>query len=197
MPVKPRIFIASSFEGKSIADALEIALQADGHCTAWHNAFPLSNNTLDTLLKRCAENDFAIFIFSPDDRLSFRAASFEVARDNVLFESGLFMGTHGKERGFIIVPHDNPKFHIPTDFSGFTTASYDHDRARKEARPALGAASALIRESLRNWSRQRLEIRPFAKLEPPPRPGEDPATFELKLRFDIRNPSGFAVAKER
>jgi predicted nucleotide-binding protein len=83
--VQPRIFIASSVEGKDIADTLEIHFQHDGHCTAWHEAFPLSNTTIDTLLTKLAENDFAIFVFSPDDRAMIRKGKFAIARDNVLF----------------------------------------------------------------------------------------------------------------
>jgi hypothetical protein len=139
---KPRIFIASSVEGKDVAGAIEIALQHDAHCTAWYEAFPLSNSTIETLLRRCAENDFAIFIFSPDDRANIRGSGFDVARDNVLFESGLFMGMHGRDRCFLITPQDNPSFHLPTDLLGFTTATYDHERAKKETGPALGAAAA-------------------------------------------------------
>lgn len=188
---KPRIFIASSVEGKDLADALEIALQNDGHCTAWHEAFPLSNNTLETLLRRCAENDFAIFIVSPDDRAEIRNRSFEIARDNVLFESGLFMGLHGRERGFVITPQSNPSFQLPTDFLGFTIATYDHERAKRETGPALGAAAALIRQAIKNssWSRQRLQIKTRAA-------SDASATWKLKLYVEFKNIDGIAVAVE-
>jgi len=189
--VKPKIFIASSVEGKSVSDALEIALEADGHCTAWHEAFPLSNTTIDILLRRCGENDFAVFVFSPDDRATIRSASFEIARDNVLFEAGLFMGMHGKERGFIVIPQDNPSFRMPTDFLGFTTAKYDPERAKKEPSPALGAAAALVRQSIKNsgCSEHNFEIRPYVQLEPG-------ATYQLKLRFDLKNRESVAAAIE-
>jgi predicted nucleotide-binding protein len=129
--MKPRIFIASSIEGRNVADGLEIGLQHDADCTAWHEAFPLSQYTIDTLLKQCADNDFAVFVFSPDDRAQIRSDKYDIARDNVLFESGLFMGMHGKDRGFIAMPRDNPAFHLPTDLLGFTTRDMIMSAQRK------------------------------------------------------------------
>jgi 8-oxo-dGTP pyrophosphatase MutT (NUDIX family) len=168
--VQPRIFIASSVEGKDIADALEIHFQHDGHCTAWHEAFPLSNNTIDTLLTKLAENDFAIFVFSPDDRVMIRKGKFAIARDNVLFEAGLFMGMHGKERAFIVTPEGSSSFHVPTDFSGFTHATYNHERAKREPGEALGAAAARIRQAIKktSWSQRKLVSKVFLKRQEVP-----------------------------
>jgi len=161
--MKPRIFIASSVEGKDVADALEIGLQYDGVCTAWHEVFALSHSTIDTLLRRCAENDFAIFVFSPDDRVTIRNQKYAITRDNVLFESGLFMGMHGRSRAFIVMPHENPYFHVPSDLLGFTPATYDHERAKKETTGALGAAVAKIRLDIKHslWAQRRLEIKAY------------------------------------
>lgn len=193
--MKPRIFIASSVEGKDVADALEIGLQHDGVCTAWHEAFPLSQNTIDTLLMRCAENDFAIFVFSPDDRVTIRSQKYNATRDNVLFESGLFMGMHGKSRAFIVMSHENPDFHMPSDLLGFTPATYDHERAKKDATGALGAAVAKIRLDIKRslWAQRRLDIKASGgKLAP----DDGTTTFRLKLNLTFVNPHGVAVAIE-
>ena len=192
---KPRIFIASSVEGKDVADALEIALQYDAACTAWHAAFPLTTNTIDTLLQCCAENDFAIFVFSPDDQNTIRKDTLEVARDNVLFEAGLFMGMHGKDRAFIVMPMptNDSVFHIPTDLVGITIAKYDHVRAKTEASGALGAAAALIRQALKTstFAKRRLTVE--ARANPPALP---PVTYPLKMTFTLTNNESTPVAVE-
>src|SRR5262245_35774576 len=118
--MKPTIFIASSVEGKEIADAIQLNLDHYARATVWYQTFPLSQTTIETLLKNCSNNDFAIFVFSPDDSAKIRGQQYDIARDNVLFEAGLFMGMHGKERGFIVTPQGSPAFHIPTDLLGLT-----------------------------------------------------------------------------
>jgi predicted nucleotide-binding protein len=135
----PNIFIASSLEGKDMADAIKLGLDNYGRCTVWHEAFPLSKHTVDVLLTEFAKADFVVFVFSADDRVQIRSDEFEVARDNVLFEAGMFMGMHGKERGFIVSPKDVAAFHMPTDLIGLTTSRYDLAWARREPVTAMGA----------------------------------------------------------
>ena len=182
--MKPRIFIASSLEGKAIANALQVNLYHDARCTVWNQAFPLSMNTMDTLLLHCAENDFAIFVFSNDDEVKMRTKGYAVVRDNVVFESGLFMGMNGKDRGFIVVPENVPDFHMPTNLLGLTTADYDAKWAKKEPTPALGAVATKINEAINrsSWTtlRRGLHITGKGTLDPK-------ATFPLKLQFRITN----------
>jgi predicted nucleotide-binding protein len=151
--LKPRIFIASSVEGKDVADALQLAFHHDARCTVWHQAFPISSITIDALIRNCAENDFAIFAFSPDDLSTIRRHEYEVPRDNVLFEGGLFMGMHGRDRAFIVTPQGSPSFHIPSDLLGLTTATYD---------PAW-AKTLHIRVNLAAQSRERQLNQPIAR----------------------------------
>jgi predicted nucleotide-binding protein len=102
--MKPRIFIGSSVEGKGPAEALQIAFKHDARATVWHQAFGLGGITIDTLLERFRNSDFAVFVFSPDDMARMRESDHLVARDNVVFEAGMFMGMHGRDRTFIVVP---------------------------------------------------------------------------------------------
>lgn len=180
--MKPRIFIASSVEGKDIADALQLAFHHDARCTVWHQAFPISGITIDTLLRNCAENDFAIFVFSPVDLAVIRKQQYEVARDNVLFEGGLSMGMHGRDRAFIVSPQGSPSFHIPSDLLGLTAATYDPAWAKTDPNPAVGAAATQIRQAIKksSWAEPRIGIVAKTTIAPP-------ATFPLKLHLTFSN----------
>jgi len=180
--VKPRIFIASSVEGKQVADAFQLALQYDARCTVWHQAFPISAITIESLLRNCAENDFAIFVFSSDDLSTIRKQQYEIVRDNVLFEAGLFMGMHGRDRAFIVTPQGTPAFHIPSDLLGLKTANYEADWAKTDPNPAVGAAATQIRQAIEksDWSQPRITVAPKTTIDPP-------ATFPLKLHFTLTN----------
>lgn len=189
--MKPHIFIGSSVEGKPIADAIQVGLQYDARCTVWHQAFSLSMNTLDTLIGHAGSSDFAIFVFSADDIVKLRGNLYEAARDNVLFEAGLFMGMHGKGGVFIVVPQDNPSFHTPTDLLGFTPAKYDPVWAKTNVDGALGAAVTLIRQAITasSWASRRLDIAAHASFK-------FDANWPLKLNIKVENHQSVPVAIE-
>ena len=186
--MKPRIFIASSVEGKDVADALQLAFHYDARCTVWHQAFPISGITIDALIRNCADNDFAIFVFSPDDLSTIRKHEYEVARDNVLFEGGLFMGMHGRDRAFIVTPQGSPSFHIPSDLLGLTTATYDPAWAKTNPNPALGGAATQIRQAIKNssWALPSITVGAKTTIDPP-------ATFPLKLHLTFTNNGALAL----
>ena len=80
-------------------------LQATADCQIWtQDAFPPSGTTLDSLLDAVSENDFGIFVFSPDDKLNIRSSDLVSPRDNVVFEAGLFMGRYGRVNVFRGLP---------------------------------------------------------------------------------------------
>jgi hypothetical protein len=87
-------------------------------------------------------------VFTPDDLVNSREVAAFGARDNVIFELGLFMGRLGRERTFILSQtHANLK--IPTDLSGVTMATYEWPRADRSYQAAVGAACDSIREVIR------------------------------------------------
>jgi predicted nucleotide-binding protein len=146
--MKPRIFIGSSLEGKAIAEAIHVQLQRDGECTVWTaGVFQLSQSNLQNLMFQVADSDFGIFVFSPDDLAEIRGKLFRVARDNVVYELGLFSGALGPERCFFLVPMD-VDIHLPSDLLGMQPGSYEVNRSDKSWEAAVAPFCTQIRKQV-------------------------------------------------
>src|SRR6266487_6870765 len=93
----PKVFVGSSSEAKNIADGFCRALIEDATMIRWWQAndFKPMQSTLDGLWEASARYDFGIFILTPDDQIVSRDEEGYSARDNVLFELGLFLGRLG------------------------------------------------------------------------------------------------------
>jgi hypothetical protein len=122
--VRPKVFVGSSSEARDIVSQL---LASIGHCAIaepWWAApaFTLENTTIEGLLTAIMSYDHAIFLMSGDDLTTSRNATLLTARDNVLFEMGLFIGQLGRERVTVIVQQakDGPELKIPSDLAGVT-----------------------------------------------------------------------------
>jgi hypothetical protein len=148
------MFIGSSFEGKRVAETIQMALEYEVHSTVWQQGvFGLSGGSLESLVSALNDYDFATLVLTADDLLEKRNASGRCPRDNVLFELGLFMGALGRSRTFIVHSRTTPPM-LPTDLAGITPATYE-DRANLEA--ALGPACTKIKRAIEaNGSRARL-----------------------------------------
>jgi hypothetical protein len=149
---KPKIFIGSSVKGLDLARAVKANLEYDTHSSVWEHVFGLSKTTIETLTSKLHEFDYGVFIFSPDDEIDMSEKHFTVSRDNVIFEAGLFMGMHGRDKCFIITPRGVPDYHNLTDLDGFTTGTYDVDFADTDPINALGTASDKIRKGIKGPS---------------------------------------------
>lgn len=144
---KPRIFIASAVESLNVADAVNLNLDHDAEVTVWKHGFEISSDNISSLLDRALASDFAVFIFSPDDVSIIRQQEKAVVRDNVLFELGLFVGSIGKDRCFIVKPR-NTDLYIPTDLLGLTPADYEANRSDNDLAAAVNAPCTLIRKQV-------------------------------------------------
>jgi hypothetical protein len=123
MARRPRIFIGSSTSGLKYAEALNARLDEKCEVTLWSYAFRASRSTLDNLVDQAHSVDFAALVLTPDDLLVKAGEEYPVARDNVLFEAGLFMGTLGPERTFLVCSRDQAVV-LPTDLAGITQARW-------------------------------------------------------------------------
>lgn len=147
-PKKVRIFIGSSTEGIDIAEAIQVNLDHEAECVTWsQGVFGLSHGTLETLCNKAGEFDFAILVLTPDDVEIVRGEKKNSARDNVLFELGLFLGVLGRERTFIVHPRDEP-IALPSDLAGTTPATFAR-HADGNLQASLGSASTIIKGAIR------------------------------------------------
>jgi hypothetical protein len=145
---KPQVFIASSVEGLPVADAINANLDHDTYPTLWRaGTFKLGSHALDDLVEKSSAVDFAVFVFTPDDVATIRDKAAQVVRDNVLFELGLFIGSLGKERCYLVRPR-GVDMHLPSDLIGVTTADYATDRPDGDLSSALNAACKLIKDEI-------------------------------------------------
>ncbi len=127
---KPRekAFIGSSTQGLPIARKLQFLLRDDLRCVIWNQGtvFGIGDSTIEALERAVHEFDYGIFVFTPDDTLVKKNTRQPVARDNVLFELGLFIGKLTRKRAFLVNPAKRA-ISLPSDLDGMMTATYDPD----------------------------------------------------------------------
>jgi len=146
--MKPRIFIGSSQEATDVAVAINANLQRDAECTVWCDGiFGLSSSATESLMKEVRSSDFGIFVFSPDDATVMRGKLFNVARDNVVYELGLFSGALGPERCFFVTPLDSD-IHLPSDLLGMTAGGYDSKRRDRNMEAAVGPFCRKVQQKI-------------------------------------------------
>lgn len=147
--MKPSIFIGSSKEALKIAYAIQENLSNDALCRVWtQGIFTLSGSALDNLLEAVKKVDYAIFIFQADDITYIRNTANKTARDNVIFEMGLFIGALGKKRVFYLVSKDSDDIHLPTDLIGMEPGHYNLAEKDEDILPALGPFCNKVRRQI-------------------------------------------------
>jgi hypothetical protein len=152
---RPCVFIGSSSEGRHIAEAIQLNIDAVCDSTIWsQGVFGLSEGTLEVLVEEIQNFDFAILVLTPDDLVESRGETKFCARDNVLLEFGLCIGTLGRKRTFAVYDRLT-EIRIPSDLAGVTLASYQLQKAGN-VQASVGAASTKIKNTItRMGSRER------------------------------------------
>lgn len=158
--VRSKIFVGSSTEGLPIARKLQTSLAEEFAVETWNQGtvFGLGTSTLAALEEAVTQYGFGIFVFTPDDQLVRRGEAHSVARDNVIFELGMFAGKLGRRRAFVVKPR-GAAISLPSDLAGITTAAYDSENTNLSA--AVEPACEKIREAvaLANEAMQRTTSR--------------------------------------
>jgi len=104
--------------------------------------FGLTQGTLESLVLALERFDFAVLVLTADDLTVSRGTEWPVARDNVLFELGVFVGGLSRDRTFMLYDRTHPPA-LPTDLAGVTAATFEpHSSGNLQA--ALGAACTRI-----------------------------------------------------
>lgn len=197
---KPSVFIASSVEGLSVADAINVNLDHDFQCTLWrNNTFKLGSDGLGDLIKKSSSVDFAVFVFTPDDIVTMRDKELAVARDNVVFELGLFIGSLGKDRCYVVKPR-GVQMHLPSDVAGVTTADYVADRSDGDTASALNAACKKIKDQIKELG--VLSRSPISRVRKSGQHVPNPPEYKLSdvdleflaqcVRSHVANPNGLS-----
>lgn len=145
--MKPKVFIGSSVESRKIAYAIQENLEYDADCKVWtQGVFELSGTAIHSLIKELESSDFAIFVFSPDDITQIRDQSKTTVRDNVIFETGLFIGKIGIERVYFVIPSGSNGLHLPSDLLGITPGHFDD--SKRDLVSALGTFCNKVRRQI-------------------------------------------------
>jgi len=162
---QPSVFVGSSSEGLEIAEAIQRRLQKDADIDLWDQAtFDLSSVTMDALLERCRSADFAVFVLTADDVKIKREKPTAAARDNVIFELGLFAGVLGRKRCFIVCD-EAQNIDIPSDLAGITLAKFRR-QASGNLDASLGGTSSSIKIAMGNLKpRRKLSQTEFSAIE--------------------------------
>lgn len=143
-----RIFIISSVESLPIAREIQSAFaHEDFQTVLWTDGvFKVSGYAIQSLEDEVDRSDFAIAIAHPEDTTTIRGEAWPTARDNVIFELGLFMGRLGRERA-ILMESREAKVKLPSDFAGLTTVPYRFV-AGEDATRLMGPACHELRKHI-------------------------------------------------
>lgn len=148
--MKPTLFVGSSSESLDVAFAAQRNLEDVAEVVVWtQGIFELTQSYLESLLDALDDTEFGLFVFAPDDVTRIRGTEITTARDNVVFELGLFIGRLGRERSFIMMPKGVTDFCLPSDLLGVSTASFEPPSRPDRLQAALGPACHDIRNAIR------------------------------------------------
>jgi predicted nucleotide-binding protein len=122
---KPTAFIGSSSEGLEIARAVRARIADTARVTMWNEGFFSPGGTIiEKLVNSLGQFDFAILVLRPEDLVRKRGEELLAARDNVIFELGLFMAHLGRQRTFMLVQATT---RLPSDLAGVQVVTYRDD----------------------------------------------------------------------
>jgi hypothetical protein len=155
------VFVGVCRESIHIGNAVQANLESDAEVKVWTQGVAVPGQTIqESLLEELHRSDFGIFVLTPDDVARIRNHTYEVVRDNVIWELGLFTGLLGRERVFMVVPRETPNLRIPNDLLGVTPAEYSHPEGTSsfsDLRAGLGPACSTLAEKIQ-------QLGPFGRI---------------------------------
>jgi CAP12/Pycsar effector protein, TIR domain len=142
---KRQIFVGSSTEGKKLAEIVISKLEDSGlQPLPWFDFFKNQRPPIQELEQISLRAEGAVLVATSDDHVVIRNQQWTQARDNVLFEYGLFSGALGRAKCGLLVP-DQPDFRIPTDFLGVACfTSYSEATASECATKLVASLTSVL-----------------------------------------------------
>ncbi len=127
---KRKLFVGCSKNERTLALEAKVLLSQDFDVTIWDDtfwetntqAFKLNDNILQGLLRASLQFDFALMIGTRDDEVVKKGKVVLQARDNVLFELGLFIGRMGLGNCSFIV---DQQLNILEDLKGIVLSKFE------------------------------------------------------------------------
>src|SRR5688500_11253232 len=175
---KPRIFLGSSGKQEKLLRALTRGLEEVGQVEPWTTSFNPGTTTLERLVELANEVDFSVFVFAQDDWttqspqvLPSPESGQASPRDNVVFEAGLFGGTLGMRRTFIL--HANGA-KLPSDLLGLTCVRYEAITP-----PAVKVINEKLRKAIENEGRVGRIEGPWWQFSLTERTAREPSAISL------------------
>ena len=171
-----RVFIGSSSEGIQYAEGLFSELEQTSQPVLWdQDVFSPTHHLLNDLDNTSEKFDHAAFILSPDDLRKSRGETSSVPRDNVIFELGLFVGSLGRDRVFLLVPGDKD-ISLPTDLAGITYLEY-YPRADNNVRASVRTAATRIKRNMSSARSTSSAVSYWDNISMRRKAGEDPPSL--------------------
>jgi hypothetical protein len=119
--MKPLIFLGSSANNLTVLKKVSDYFSDIADCRIWTLAFARNKSNLDSLIKQTKVADFSIMLAMKEDLLEKKGQVHEVARDNVIFEFGLFLGSSSIYKSFLLAEEG---IDLPSDLDGITVDKF-------------------------------------------------------------------------
>jgi 8-oxo-dGTP pyrophosphatase MutT (NUDIX family) len=189
---RPTLFVGCSSESLPIAEALQDALSPSVEVRPWSQGlFRAGRLVLEELEEVVKRSHFAAFVWAGDDATLSRGDSHSSARDNVVLETGLFLGVLGRQRIFILVPDTGVR--IPSDLDGLIYLAYSE--------PSDGNWVAALGPAARNIKKLMSELGPRQSSDEPmdtaPKVFSDLDSAMDSMRADAMRSTGIRILANR
>jgi hypothetical protein len=159
---KPSIFIASSSRTATLAEVLRDQLITGDFANATlrneERNRRLGATTIQMLEGAAAKYDFAVVILARDDVLIKETGDALKARDDCVFEAGLFINALGRERCFLINSVEQRE--LPSDLAGVISLPFKEPETTKlsdrdACTEAIRSVTAALKDSVQRAGRMR------------------------------------------
>ena len=144
----PKLFVSSLPEGVSIARNIQNTLAHDDIIVtiSSDNIFEAPSHAVNSFLDEAGQSDFCALVLSNDSKVINRGSVQSMICDSIVFEIGLFMGTVGQNRIFLIMPRQLD-INIPIELLGLKVFEYQVDPDKSLA-SGLTPMSNLLRDQI-------------------------------------------------